>query len=230
MILLAHPFGNANVRAVLRALHEADLLAKFITTLGWPERAAWTRVLPERLARQAGRRGYELPNEKIERFPGRELVRLLAGTTGLARSLENSRGWASTDRVWQRLDDLAARRLCELLQAGERIGAVYGYEDGACQLFENARVLGVRRVYELPIAYFESAQRILREEAQRYPDWEPTLGGTREPEAKLARKRRELELAQLVICPSDFVLESLPASARESKECIVVPFGSPAAN
>src|SRR5215212_3360109 len=163
MILLAHPFGNANVRAVLRALHEAGLLAKFVTTLGWPERAAWTRVLPERLARQAGRRGYDLPHDKIERFPGRELVRLIAGAAGVARQIENRRSWASTERVWQQLDNVAARRLCELLQAGERIGAVYGYEDGACQLFENARVLGVRRVYELPIPYFETAQRILRE-------------------------------------------------------------------
>ena len=35
MILLAHPFGNANVRAVLAALDQADLLAKYVTTLGW---------------------------------------------------------------------------------------------------------------------------------------------------------------------------------------------------
>ena len=45
MILLAHPFGNANVRAVLEALHEADLLAKYFTTLGWSKRDCAPRLL-----------------------------------------------------------------------------------------------------------------------------------------------------------------------------------------
>jgi len=37
MILLSHPTGNANVRAVLKALDRAGLLARFVTTLGWSE-------------------------------------------------------------------------------------------------------------------------------------------------------------------------------------------------
>jgi hypothetical protein len=43
MILVAHPFGNANVRAVLEALKDVGLLAKFVTTLGWPGRAHLSR-------------------------------------------------------------------------------------------------------------------------------------------------------------------------------------------
>ena len=57
----------------------------------------------------------------------------------------------------------------------------------------------------------------MQEEAQRYPDWEPTLGGTRDSEEKLARKTRELELAELVVCPSNFVLDSLPEKVRAAK-------------
>jgi glycosyltransferase involved in cell wall biosynthesis len=67
----------------------------------------------------------------------------------------------------------------------------------------------------------------LQEEAQRYPEWEPTLDGTRDSQEKLARKTRELDLAELVICPSAFVFDSLPASTRASKPCVVAPFGSP---
>jgi glycosyltransferase involved in cell wall biosynthesis len=84
----------------------------------------------------------------------------------------------------------------------------------------------LKRVYDLPIAYWETTQWLLREEAQRYPDWEPTLGATRDSEGKLSRKTRELALAELVICPSRFVLESLPAEVRAKKQCLVVPFGS----
>jgi glycosyltransferase involved in cell wall biosynthesis len=67
----------------------------------------------------------------------------------------------------------------------------------------------------------------LREEARRYPEWEPTLGGTRDSEEKLARKTRELDLAETVICPSAFVFDSLPEETRRSKKCVVAPFGSP---
>jgi glycosyltransferase involved in cell wall biosynthesis len=94
-------------------------------------------------------------------------------------------------------------------------------------LFETAQEIGVRRIYDLPIAYWHTVQRLLQEEAQRYPEWEPTLGGTLDSEEKLARKTRELDLAELVICPSAFVLDSLPENARASKPCVVAPFGSP---
>ncbi|MFN2508778.1 MAG: glycosyltransferase family 4 protein [Chthoniobacterales bacterium] len=221
MILLAHPFGNANVRAVLRALDEAGVLAKFVTTLGYPN-SPLLSFLPQ----SAGRRGYDLPAAKMKPFPAREIVRLLAGAAGAKSLTEHERGWASIDRVWRELDERAARYLRER-KMRERIHVVYAYEDCALEFYETARDLDVRRIYDLPIAYWETAQRLLGEEALRYPDWEPTLGGTRDSEEKLTRKMRELELAELVICPSNFVFESLPNITRQTKLCTVVPFGSP---
>ena len=51
--------------------------------------------------------------------------------------------------------------------------------------------------------------------------------GTRDSQEKLERKTAELELADLVVCPSLFVLDSLPASARKEKQSLVAEFGSP---
>ena len=218
MILLSHPFGNANVRAVLQSLEEANLLAQFVTTLGYPRSAAFLSLLPP----NAQRRAYDLPPEKVRACPTREIIRLLAGAAGITSLVEHERGWASIDRVWQALDEEAASWF-RAQKTRAKIDAVYAYEDCALRLFEAAQGLGARRIYDLPIAYYETAQRILREEAERYPDWEPTLGGTRDSEEKLARKQREMELAELVICPSNFVLESVPAG----KNCVVAPFGSP---
>ncbi|MDQ6655898.1 MAG: glycosyltransferase [Verrucomicrobiota bacterium] len=223
VILVAHPFGNANVRAVLAALHREGLLAKYVTALGWSRTSPLLRFVPERQRQELARRSYDLPPEKIEVFPGREIVRLAAGQMRMPALVEHERGWASIDRVWQELD----RRAADYLQHPAHVGAVYAYEDCALQLFKAARELGIRRIYDLPIAYWETAQRLLREEAERYPEWEPTLGGTRDSEEKLARKTEELELAELVICPSNFVLDSLPASALATKRCVMVPFGSP---
>ena len=226
MILVAHPFGNANVRAVLGACHESGLLARYLTTLGWPNKARFLSAVPGRLRRSLMRRSYDLPKEKIRAYPAREGVRLLARGAGTRVLTKHERGWASIDRVWQELDQTSAGYL-RANKEKDKIRAVYAYEDCALRLFETAVELGVRRVYDLPIAYWETARRLLKEEAERYPEWEPTLGGSRDSDAKLARKTRELELAELVICPSNFVADSLPPNVRNSKPCLVVPFGSP---
>jgi glycosyltransferase involved in cell wall biosynthesis len=174
------------------------------------------------------RRGYDLPRRKIKAYPAREIVRLLAGKLGQEWLTKHEIGRASVDRLWSFLDEAGA----DYLQKNHRrlnIRGVYAYEDGAERSFEVARELGLRRIYDLPIAYWETAQRLLRNEARRYPQWEPTLGGTRDSDEKLARKTRELDFADTVICPSAFVFNSLPEEARRSKKCIVAPFGSPVA-
>jgi len=223
MVLLTHPFGNANVRAALDALSRAGLLTRFVTTIGWSKNSypGLAKKIRGKL-----RRNYGLPADKIDIHPLRESVRLLAGIFRAKALTRHESGWASIDQVWQSLDREAARRL-RRGNYGRDLRAVYAYEDCAEQLFLAARDLGLRRVYDLPIAYWETAQRLLREEAQRYPDWEPTLLATRDSIGKLSRKARELELAELVICPSQFVLESLPADARARKKCLFTPFGSP---
>ena len=223
MVLLAHPFGNANVRAVLDALNRAGLLARFVTTVGWSEES-----YPALAAKIRGkiRRNYALPADKLDIHPLRESVRLLAGALRAKGLIRHESGWASIDQVWQNLDRETARHL-RRGDYGMKVEAVYAYEDCAEQSFLAARDAGLKRVYDLPIAYWETAQRLLREEAQRYPDWEPTLGGTLDSKEKLSRKTREIELAELVVCPSQFVLESLPAKIRAEKKCLFAPFGSP---
>jgi glycosyltransferase involved in cell wall biosynthesis len=223
MILLTHPTGNANVRAVLDALERANLLAAFSTTIAWSMNSY--PYLSDHI-RGKLRRNYALPAEKMDIHPLRESVRLIAGSLGLRRLTEHESGWASMDQVWQSLDRHTAR-LLRRGKYGPDVRAVYGYEDCAESLFQVARERGLKCVYELPIAYWETAQRLLREEAERYPDWEPTLGGTRDSPEKLARKTRELELADLIICPGTFVLESLPQAARAQKRWALAPFGTP---
>ena len=227
MILLAHPFGNANVRAVLSAMHDASLLARYITALGWADTSSWLGLFPHALRANLMRRGDNLPGSKFRVDPLREVLRLVAAKVPAAgRLTEHERGWASIDAIWQSVDRTAARYL--RANAGpENIRAAYCYEDCALETFRAAKEQGVRCVYDLPIAYFETAQKLLKEEAERYPDWEPTLVGTRDSAEKLARKAQELELAELVVCPSAFVFDSLPKHARTSKRGLVVPFGSP---
>jgi glycosyltransferase involved in cell wall biosynthesis len=222
MILLSHPTGNEFVRAALAAFDRAGMLGEFWTTVSWNSNSLTNRALAPRLREMLQRRSFpESLRSRTHIVPFREMVRLFGGAIGVRSKHET--GWFSADAVLWELD----RKVADRLRKIDNCDAVYAYEDAAFESFEAARDRGFKRFYDLPIAYWETTQSLLREEAERYPDWEPTLGGTRDSDEKLSRKTRELNLAQLVICPSRFVLESLPAAARAQKECIIAPFGSP---
>ena len=210
MIAMSHPTGNANVRAVLAALDRAGLLEVFFTTVGVRGETALPHVIPEKIRRTLERRSFTAESARIEFHPWKEMLRLA--------------GRESIDAVCFDLDAHVADA-CRRAPAG--VTAVYCYEDIARDTFRFARERGWTTFYDLPIAYWETSQRLLREEAERWPEWEPTLVGTRDSREKLERKTGELDLADVVLCPSQFVLDSLPAEARLNKTCVVAEFGSP---
>ena len=224
MIDFVHPTGNQNVRQVLGALEARGLLGTFHTSLGFPS-GTWTQNLPGSLRAECVRRTYQLPAAKMHTRPAREFVRLLAQKMKWPALTRHETGWASIDQVYRDLDRTVAARFAG---AAQPPAGVYGYEDGCLETFRAAKARGMRCFYDLPIAYWEVVQKLLEEERQRLPEWEPTLIGTRDSREKLQRKAAELELADLVVCPSLFVSRSLPASAQKTKRLVVAEFGSPA--
>lgn len=211
------------MRAVLAALSKAGQLAYFHGTIAFGRTAGWPRLLPRRLRGELERRRYDLSDDIVHAHPWREIVRLVVMRLGWENMVTHERGWACVDRVYAGLDRAAAKGL----RANGAIQAVYAYEDGALAIFTRAKELGMARVYDLPIAYWETGRRLMSEDVERLPQWAATLGGgVKDSPAKLARKTRELELADLVVTPSHFVADSLPEWAR-SKRVIVAPFGSP---
>jgi glycosyltransferase involved in cell wall biosynthesis len=228
MILLSHPSGNAFVRAILLGLLEAHELDSFHTTLSWKK---FPRSLPSSLHDLMIRRRFPVPATKIRTRAKRELVRLLAPKLGLNFLTQHEKGWASVDAVAHDLDQYVAKELTARAQNRQFSlplpAAVYSYEDDCLATFQTAKKLEMKCFYDLPIAYWQTSQRLLGEEAERLPDWEPTLYGTRDSEAKLQRKSHEIELADVVICPSQFVFDSLPNWVRNEKTCIISEFGTP---
>ncbi|HEY9779341.1 MAG TPA: glycosyltransferase family 4 protein [Leptolyngbyaceae cyanobacterium] len=226
MFLITHPTGNANVRALLVGALLAGELGYFQTTVAAQTLDSWVRLIPQNFSKEFQRRGYDIPNSKISIRPLRELVRLLASKSNISFLTAHETGWASVDSVYRDLDRYVAKQLPRVWKK-HQLSAVYCYEDGAFHTFKAAKQLGLKCFYDLPIAYWKTSQQLLREEAQRWPEWEPTLVGTRDSPAKLERKTEELDLADVVICPSKFVYDSLPTTTRQTKKCIVAEFGSP---
>lgn len=223
-VVLAHPSGNQFFRHLAKALHEADLLAELCTSVDWRTTSALAKLLPRGIAAELGRRDFSTAlGVPVVQHPWRELMRLAASRVGWSALTHHERGVFSVDAVYREFDAWMARRLGRQRQAG----IVYAYEDAAEATFRAAKALGWRKVYDLPIAYGPVTRRLLDEEAERWPEWEPTLVGTRDSAEKYERKAHELALADLVICPSRFVAESLPPETRAQCPVIVAPFGSP---
>ncbi|MEI6351105.1 MAG: glycosyltransferase family 4 protein [Verrucomicrobiota bacterium] len=226
MILLSHPTGNNFSRALLAGLLKAGLLGRFVTSVAVKESAGWLNGLPSKLRGELLRRKFDLPDSFIETHPLRELCRLAASKSGARFLTRHDTGLLSWNSVYRGVDRAVARGLPRAIEE-HQITAVYAYEDGALETFRAARRLGLERIYDLPIAYWETGRRLMAEEQERVPAWRITLEGMQDSETKLRAKTEELDLANTVVCPSQFVYDSLPESARENKRCIVAPFGSP---
>jgi glycosyltransferase involved in cell wall biosynthesis len=228
MIDLVHPTGNQFVRHLLQALEERGMLGAFHTTLGFPA-STWTRFFPDPIRTECVRRTYPMSADKLRTRPGREFLRLAAQKLGWSYLSRHEKGWASIDQIYQDLDRAVARRI-QRGNPGSNVAGLYGYEDGCLETFRAAKSRGLKCFYDLPIAYWETVRKLLEEERERLPEWEPTLVGTRDSLLKLERKSAEIALADVVICPSLFVLQSLPPAVRQDKDCLVAEFGSPPRN
>lgn len=225
-ILMSHPTGNANVRAVISALVCSEMLVEFNTTIAVNPKAGWLNFVPGNIKEQLLRRQFPIAPDLLRIHPLPEMARMILPKLRLDKFVQNERSWASIDSVYRILDKNVAKRL-QAISARDQITAVYGYEDGSLETFRAAKKLGLTCIYDLPIAYWETGRRLMQEEAERLPSWAPTLGGgIKDSAEKLDRKTQELELADIVIAPGAFVVDSIPKWAR-GKHAVTSPFGSP---
>lgn len=228
MIHIVHPTGNTFVRALLQAVESAGCDYQYSTTLAFEKRRL-SKLIPAQLRRQMERRSYEIPGSRLNVHPWREICRLGCSGLGWNSLSKHETGWASVDAIYQDLDHKVSRKILSGARSGPTGNPswVYAYEDGALRSFQAAEAVGMRRAYELPIAYWETSRKLLEMEAQRWPEWAGTLVGTVDSQQKLERKTRELELAELVVVPSQFVRRTLPDWLRPEQRVVVAEFGSP---
>lgn len=219
-LVVSHPTANANVRALVSGFLEAEMLEKFFTTTAYFPNSFWQKLGIKDLDK---RRFDKRLKPYTITHPLREVARIITGKTSLSYLTLKESSPLSIDAVYKSLD----KYVCKKLQSLKGIEGVYGYEDGSYYSFQKAKEIQLKTIYELPIAYWQTARKLLNEEAERCPEWHITLGGgITDSEEKLQRKTIELELADIIITPSKFVADSLPDHINKSK-VIIVPFGTP---
>ena len=222
MVVLSNPTGNTIVRAIARALRRAGWLQSLYTTIAFPEPPQW---LPKTGRSQMLRRHFEVEYQLVHTHPRLESTRLIASALGW-RALVRPGGAASVEAVYREFDRHVAGVIASN-RVPDSVRTAYAYEDAAEHTFEAARERGLACIYEMPIAHWQTVQRLLHEEAERLPAWRQTIQGLDDSPAKLERKVREIDLADTIIVPSRFVLDSLPGPVRAAKRCVLAPFGAP---
>jgi alpha-maltose-1-phosphate synthase len=225
MLILSHPSGNEFVREAARAFNENGLLAEFWTSVCWDPEHPVNKLLPSSITRELNRRAFaHVRQDQVRLFPWRESGRLLASRLGFSRLVRHEVGVFSLDAVFQAFDVKVAASL----QHTANVDGVYAYEDGARATFREAKRLGIKTIYELPIGYWRAYRELIEEEAELQPEWAATLQGSQDSAEKLRRKDEELALATHVVVPSRFVKQTLSKAGPLAAEVTVLPYGAPA--
>jgi starch synthase len=219
MFVLAHPTGAAHARLMAAALHDAGQLHRFYTGIDLGTLRPLLPILPSGLARELGRRMFNLPRERIAAFPWREGPVIVAERMPALARLLRTRHYREYT-MYVAFDRNVARRL-----AREDARGFYGYIDSCRVAIEQARARGWHCVVEVTSPYRAFENAIFREEKALRPDWAVTVPnpfpddgfhGTNE-------QREILAMADSIIVPSDFVAGTLP-DAEQSK-VLALPYG-----
>jgi hypothetical protein len=105
-IFVSHPAANANVRNLLEALHERELLGKFFTTIAFVESGPLRFLLRFGGFRDLRRRLFPAwLKGLVSASPAGEVIRLLARKAGLQSLIRHESGFFSVDGIAQSLGD-----------------------------------------------------------------------------------------------------------------------------
>ena len=133
----------------------------------------------------------------------------------------------ATDRIWEwaehGFDRDVARRW-----AG-RAPCIYGCEHASLETFRQQRTRGGLNLHWQVIAHHRTTDAIVREESERFPEAStPYLRHAIQSQPRVgARKQEQLELADLIVCNSDFVRRTCVEAGLEPARVVAVPSACP---
>jgi len=170
---------------------------------------------PAPLKRLLGRNPIGIPTEKIEMFE----------RLGIEYQWRLSKCKTEGERIRVHLE-MGKQFSSRIAQRGFK-GAthVYAFTCVALEIIDAARSEGVRSVVELPLAASEVEHAILKEEWERYPDWEPHSRSNEEREEFAVRQSQEWKTADTIVVPSKFVASSLEKVGVPKERYTIVPYG-----
>lgn len=207
--------------AVPRMLHSAGMLDHFYTDIcavkGWPR---FIKYVPkclqsDGLKRLMGRHPKGIPPEKITAF----------SSLGLSYALSRLKKKTQDDTIQMYI--CVGKKFCgEIIAQGlPRHGATYTFNSAGLELMTAAKKQGLCTIMEQTIAPRKIEQNLLEEAYRKYPEWgKPEIDSLYLKEF-IERETVEWQLADLILCGSDFVKEGIARCGGPVDRCRVVPYG-----
>ncbi len=209
--------------AVPRILHEAGLLERFFTDsyVGdkpWLEaalRSVPRPIRPRSIDRWLGRKDAAIPPEKVTSF---ELF-------GIAYARARRRAKTAVER--QAVFVEHGSRFGERIARSDlgRATVVWGFNSAALELFRGGKARGLLCVLEQTMAPHRVYLRLMRAELARWPGWQPNFDLDVERSPLIHREEAEWELADMIICGSQFVVDGIAECGGPVEKCRIVPYG-----
>ena len=222
-IIISHPTGNANVRAIAESLVQNKMLLAFYTCIATFPGTIWYRLSNFKPLSELKRRSFVSQLKPFTHmFPFREIGRTVALKAGFKGMVKQETGFFSVDKVYRSLDKHVSSKLFR-----DKNLAVYAYEDGALQSFKKAKELQIPCLYDLPIGYWRSMRQLLQDERQNRPDWAVTLTGFQDSDTKVNNKDKEIALADNIFVASSFTKKTLESYPGKLAQVHVIPYGFP---
>jgi hypothetical protein len=218
--VVAAQLGARMHYAVPRILAGAGRLERFYTDICALDGVAdWVGRLPpgvrsRALRRLTGRMPRGVPRDQVVTFPAFGLQHALRRQA--MRSIDRETQIA----LWagQRFSELVCRR-----GFGGATG-MFGYNGECLEQLTAARAAGLWTAVEQTVAARDVLDRLRLEEQESFPDWQPPMKDGHGREAA-ARERAEWAEADVILCGSEFVRDSIAASGGPLARCVVVPYG-----
>lgn len=207
--------------AIPRMLNDAGMLELLYTDIvankGWPRLLTWIPegIRPLALGQFAGRVAEGIPAGSITAFPGFSLDYWRRKRRSRSAAEENA------TYLW------AGKKFGDLVVSRGFAGAagVFVFDSAGLEILEAAKKLGLRTILEQSVAPRELVFRLLAEEHERFPGWEPPLPSPSEVDRLVARERKEWALSDTILCGSDFVADGIGLSGGPRARATVVPYG-----
>jgi hypothetical protein len=206
--------------AVPRILARADALECLYTDLYAPRPLRMLLSIcgrhgPPAMRRWLGRVPHEIPEKKIRSFP-------VMGIEYYSRQK-----FAGPDRPHTAIHLWVGREFCQrVISSGlGRARGVYTFNSAGLELLRCARARGLFTVMEQTIAPAKIEDELLGVEEAEHCGWDPPRIHDHDRGEFCEREKMEWELADLIVCGSEFVRDGIRMQRGPASRCCVIPYG-----
>lgn len=122
----------------------------------------------------------------------------------------------------------AGQEFCQRIikQGLGKANIIYGFNSACLELFEYAKQQGLRCILDQTLADYSLVHQLLLEEENKWQQWSLTPFTVNDADIKLMqREHQEQDLADQIVCGSNFVKDSLIARGVPSNKVNVIPLG-----